>query len=792
MAAINAKGKTDVGSRIKEAETYYSMGLLDESLGVYEELISAISDDDAGNREAIQEKIDLLREEVKAKDKKLARTASSADISMIKETLSIEENLTEILDSAIAFKELGLFREAIAQYEKTLDFDYSFSKVVPELAGCLLELHSPREVITRIDEIIGNRNLDNQETAQTKYLLGLEVEKRGHNELALDQYKIALDFDPEHKEIKNRVNLMRAGISSGSKYDYLLSNNIVSAEQLQQALVTSKKINKSVEYVLINNLKVNRDDVAASLSGYYGCPFRSFDPALPIPVELIRNLKKAFLLHDLWVPLSWERNEVEILIDDPNDLRKTGQIKGLIKTNKIILSVGIKEDIVQFISHFFDRKVEEPVEDMIEELEMIPDIAFEEEDEEEELEEEFMDESSSQVVKFVDQVVVAARRMNASDIHIEPSPITKNTQVRIRMDGVCHEYAKVPNSMARGIISRLKIMGNLDIAERRLPQDGKVKFKRKGIPGFEMRLATMPTTGGFEDAVLRLLAKAGAMKIDEMGFNQRDLDAILRVIQQPYGLILVVGPTGSGKTTTLHACVGHINKPSVKIWTAEDPVEITQAGLRQVEVNPKIGLDFARVMRSFLRADPDIILIGEMRDYETASTGIEASLTGHLVFSTLHTNNAPETVTRLLDMGLNPINFSDSFRGVLAQRLVRRLCEKCREQYHPSQEEFDDLAAEYGKDQFETTGIEFSQELTLYRAVGCEVCANTGYKGRIGIFEMVEGTPEIKRLIKQQATSEEIGAQATKEGTATLKQDGIRKVFSGITDISEVRRVCIN
>jgi type II secretory ATPase GspE/PulE/Tfp pilus assembly ATPase PilB-like protein len=291
--------------------------------------------------------------------------------------------------------------------------------------------------------------------------------------------------------------------------------------------------------------------------------------------------------------------------------------------------------------------------------------------------------------------------------------------------------------------------------------------------------------------VLRLLAKAGAMPLDDMGLTERNLTIIKKIISQPYGLFLVVGPTGSGKTTTLHAALGHINKPGIKIWTAEDPVEISQVGLRQVEVKPKIGLDFARVMRAFLRADPDVIMIGEMRDYETASTGIEASLTGHLVFSTLHTNSAPETITRLLDMGLNALNFSDAFRGVLAQRLVRRLCKDCCEKYHPGKEEFDELVEDFGREAFDALDISYSPDLVLYKGKGCNTCNGTGYRGRMGIHEMMEGTPAIKRLIKKQASAEELFRQAASEGMHTLKQDGILKVLKGYTDMSEVRRVCI-
>ena len=383
---------------------------------------------------------------------------------------------------------------------------------------------------------------------------------------------------------------------------------------------------------MIEHFNLPKSEVGKSLSLFYGCPFRSFDPDIAVPVELIGNLKKTFLLHDLWVPMSWGKQGVEILIDDPGDLRKTGQIRGLTKTTKIIFSVGIREDIEKYVLHFFDKKAESSAEDMISELDMIPDISFEEEEDEDLEEDDLLNEDSSQVVRLVDQIIINAYRSNASDIHIEPSPETRKTRIRFRMDGVCQEYAQVPEYMSRGILSRIKIMAGLDIAERRLPQDGKLKFRRKGVPPFELRLATIPTAGDREDAVLRLLARAGAMAFSDMGLNERNMRIMERILEQPYGMILVVGPTGSGKTTTLHSALGRINKPGIKIWTAEDPVEITQEGLRQVEAKPKIGLDFPRIMRSFLRADPDVIMIGEMRDFETASIGIEASLTGHLVF----------------------------------------------------------------------------------------------------------------------------------------------------------------
>ena len=574
----------------------------------------------------------------------------------------------------------------------------------------------------------------------------------------------------------------------------MLKTRAVNTGQLQNALALSKKSSRSVETILIENMQISREQVGKSLSLYYGVPFKSYDEKMELPHELVRRLKKPFLLQNCWVPLAWELSSVQILIDDPKDLTKTDTIPGLINAKKIQWVVGIREDIEKTIHLLFqgDKDRQDAADqDDVDQFEMLPDIDFEEEyDDQEPVED--VDEASGQIVRMVDQILINAYRKNTSDIHIEPSVITKKTAIRYRIDGVCQEVLSVPNSNARAIMSRIKIMANLDIAERRLPQDGKIKFRRKGVKPFELRLATLPTTGGFEDAVLRILAESGAMMLDDMGMTERNLTVLKRIISQPYGLVLVVGPTGSGKTTTLHAALGHINKPGVKIWTAEDPVEITQAGLRQVEAQPKIGLDFARIMRAFLRADPDVIMIGEMRDHETAAIGLEASLTGHLVFSTLHTNSAPETITRLLDMGLNPLNFSDAFLGVLAQRLIRRLCKKCRTAYHPSQEEFDEIAADFGRQAFAATGIRYGPDLSLNRVAGCEDCSGIGYRGRTGAHELMDGTKEIKRMIKKAAPTEELLVQAARDGMTTIKQDGIIKAFHGITDTAEIRRVCIS
>jgi type II secretory ATPase GspE/PulE/Tfp pilus assembly ATPase PilB-like protein len=400
-------------------------------------------------------------------------------------------------------------------------------------------------------------------------------------------------------------------------------------------------------------------------------------------------------------------------------------------------------------------------------------------------------ESDSVIMQLVSRIINDAYNRRASDIHIEPNVGRKNVEIRYRIDGDCALYQTVPFSYRAAIISRIKIMSNLDITVKRLPQDGKIKFRRPTGEEIELRVASIPTQGGVEDVVMRILAKGETMPLEEMGLLPRNYDELVNIISKPYGMVLCVGPTGSGKTTTLHAALRHINRPDRKIWTAEDPVEITQYGLRQVQVQPKIGFDFAAAMRSFLRADPDIIMVGEMRDFETAKTGVEASLTGHLVFSTLHTNSAPETIVRLLDMGIDPLNFADALLCILAQRLVRTLCIKCKEQYHPSQDEYDDIAESYGREAFAKLNIPYNNNFKLYRAKGCETCDKTGYKGRMSIHELLVGTDEIKRMVQKHATVEIMREQAMKEGMTTLLQDGILKSFKGYTDFKQVRRVCI-
>ena len=794
MSDIHENEKIDIDLKIREAETYRSQGLFAESLEIYEEILSVSTELDPDIGETAQKKIALLKEEIERLEKEVP-SLSDQDISYLKETLDSEETAHAIFTSALSLKELGLFREAVEEYTKLFDKDYPIVKIIGDLLECLFAIHSPSKVIDYIEKLIKERNLSDREKSDIHYKLGAEMEKHGNTDLALELYEQVKKIDPEYEGIQTRTEQLQSSRAYDSRYSYLLESKLVTTSQLQNALAISKKTKNSVEYVLMEQNRIEKEGIGKSLSLFFKCPFIAFSPDMPVPYELLTKLKQSFLLQYSWVPLNWEMTSrtVDILIDDPNDLIKTDHIAALIYTNNINYFVGIKEDIEKIIKYFYDKRHETGTiadENVVDSFDIMPDIDFEEDEEDEVVEE--IDEASSQVVRMVDQIFITAYRKNVSDVHVEPSPTSKTTSIRFRIDGVCQDFLQVPITHAKAILSRIKIMSGLDIAEKRLPQDGKIKFKRKGVKTFELRIATIPTVGGYEDAVLRILEEAGARKLDDVALNEKNLKIVKKVISQPTGLFLVVGPTGSGKTTTLHSALGYINKPGIKIWTAEDPVEITQPGLRQVQCQFKIGLDFARIMRAFLRADPDVIMIGEMRDKETASIAVEASLTGHLVFSTLHTNNAPETVTRLLDMGINPLNFADAFQAVLAQRLARVLCKNCRKKYHPSDEDINVIKKLYGKEHFDSSGLELTPDTVIYQTEGCDDCYETGYKGRLGIHELMEGTKEIKRMIKKEASPEELFIQASNQGMTTLVQDGIVKVLEGLTDITEIRRVCVS
>lgn len=570
-----------------------------------------------------------------------------------------------------------------------------------------------------------------------------------------------------------------------TKFDYLLENHLLTQKELTKAVNDSRQRREAVESTLLREYKVPKTELGESLARYFKVPFVAYNSSYPIPGELLSGLKVPFMRNNLWVPLRNEDNHPVIAIDDPHDLKRIDEIKALFPGRQLKFVVSLKQDILDFIKLFTaDEKEMAEIDDILSQLQ----------DENSEIEEaeSGVGEEDSAVVQLVNKIILDAFARNASDIHIEPYPGKQNTMVRIRVDGACTVYQTIPFAYRNAVVSRIKIMSDLDIAERRLPQDGKIKFKKYGGKDIELRVATIPTQGGLEDVVMRILAAGEPIPLEKMGFSDRNYENFLKCVVKPYGLILVCGPTGSGKTTTLHSALAYINRTETKIWTAEDPVEITQKGLRQVQVKPKIGFDFAAAMRSFLRADPDVIMVGEMRDKETTHIGIEASLTGHLVFSTLHTNSAPESIVRLLDMGMDPFNFADAILCIQAQRLCRTLCPDCKKEFNPSQAEFDELVREYDPEQFEkNTGIKYSSDLTLYKPAGCDLCNNTGYRGRMGIHELLVGTDEMKKLIQMRAKMEDIRDQAIADGMTTLKQDGIEKIFSGHSDLLQVRKVCI-
>jgi type II secretory ATPase GspE/PulE/Tfp pilus assembly ATPase PilB-like protein len=572
-----------------------------------------------------------------------------------------------------------------------------------------------------------------------------------------------------------------------TKWDHLFSIDLVNEEMIDAAREKSQKEGGSLAHYLSKDFSVPKKLILTSLSEFYRVPAVEFSPVAVRQDELLAPFTIDYLKHHLCVPVAFEGEKAVLAMANPKDLPVRDQfaqrLERGVKTN-----VATEEDVLALIDLFYPAEEQEApsterLKALIGEIDIgeRADVNLDSKDE--------VTEESSGLVRLVNKIIEQAYHKGVSDIHIEPY-LGGDVHIRFRIDGVCHQHAKLPGKIARAILSRIKIMSSLDIAERRLPQDGKIKFRKYGALDIELRVATLPTVGGLEDCVMRILAASKPLPLDEMGFRPDNLAGFKFAVSQPYGLVLVVGPTGSGKTTTLHSALGFINKPETKIWTAEDPVEITQAGLRQVQVQSKIGFDFARAMRAFLRADPDVIMIGEMRDAETAEAGVEASLTGHLVFSTLHTNSAPETVTRLLDMGLDPYSFGDSLLGILAQRLVRRLCKNCREPYVPEDDEVEELKQEFGNDAL-WEQVTKGKKPGLFRAPGCRTCGNSGYKGRMGIHEFMGNSDDLRAIVYRKGKISELRDRAISEGMTTLKQDGTLKVLDGYTDMKEVRRVCI-
>ena len=571
---------------------------------------------------------------------------------------------------------------------------------------------------------------------------------------------------------------------TASQFDHLLEQAVVSPAELESAMAEARRRNCDTEAVLLDTYQVPKTDIGRALSLHYGCPYVAYDERMAVDTDLLRGLNVDYLRMNYWMPLRRNGNHVEVLVDNPRDAAKVEHVRALLPGASLRWLVALRQDIVRFLQRASGQRGEfGGIEDILGELHDSTPMPQDEEPTGN------LREDDSVIVRLGNQIILDAHAQGASDVHVEPYATQRDTVVRLRIDGHCREYQRIPPSYRRALVSRLKIMARLDIAERRKPQDGKIQFRLPTGRDIELRVATMPVASGDEDVVLRLLTASEPLPLSALHMTPRNLERFEAAIRKPYGLVLAVGPTGSGKTTTLHAALGAINEPSRKIWTAEDPVEITQYGLRQVQVQPRIGFTFAAAMRSFLRADPDVIMVGEMRDAETAHIGIEASLTGHLVFSTLHTNSAPETVTRLLDMGLDPFNFADALVAVLAQRLVRTLCPACKAAYEPDETAWTALRQAYGADAFAALDAPGPAGVTLYRPKGCEVCQGLGYKGRVAVHELLVASEDVRHAVQSRARVTDLAALARQQGMTTLLQDGVLKVLGGLTDLTQVKAV---
>ncbi|MHB1099251.1 MAG: GspE/PulE family protein [Burkholderiales bacterium] len=661
------------------------------------------------------------------------------------------------------------------------------------------------------------REVDKRTGYRTKQMLVAPIVDAADNELVgvlqIINNKLGLPFQPMAEEgvvefaktlaiaLKQR---QRSHQLVRTRFDLLIADGVISAVEFDLASRSARRRGVSIEDVLIEEFQVKLPDLGKSLAHFFGVEYEPFKPDRIRPPDLLKNIKRDYVETNQWVPVDETKDGLVIISPDPERVQTSRIVNNVFPKHKLIYRVCTLREFAQTVEQFYGSgEGSSSIGELL--------SSMDGENESEDISDEISAAADNELVKLVNKIIIDAHKMGASDIHIEPYPGKGKIQVRFRKDGTLLPYVEIPSTYRNAIVARIKIMCELDISEKRRPQDGKIQFRKFGPLNIELRVATIPSAGGVEDIVMRILASGEPIPIEKIGLSGHALETLKDIVTKPYGLFFVCGPTGSGKTTTLHSVLGFINTPQTKIWTAEDPVEITQKGLRQVQMNPKAGFTFAVAMRAFLRADPDVIMVGEMRDQETTSVGIEASLTGHLVMSTLHTNSAPESIVRLLDMGMDPFNFADAILGILAQRLIKRLCKHCKRPEVASEEEIRRLLSEYceelkhteawkqdsnavlGKiyDEWVKAHANEKGEFTLYRQVGCPECSGTGYSGRLGIFELLEGTDAVKKNIQERARVSELFATALSEGMRTLKQDGIEKVLQGITDMQQVRSACI-
>jgi len=567
--------------------------------------------------------------------------------------------------------------------------------------------------------------------------------------------------------------------------DILVESGLVTREQVEAAFKGQKGKKLQVGELLIMKGLITEEQLLSALATKFRLRFVDLETVIPSDAAL--NAISEGLATRLKVfPISLEGRTLVVATCAPTDLTIGDNLR--FSTNFATeLVVAPSRQIAAAIDKYYRNRVE-TVDTLLNSMKGEAEtVTIEEEVDDSRL----LFEPDSKIISLVNRILIDAYRRGASDIHFEPGIGTEPLNIRYRVDGECVSAHKVAASYKGAIAVRIKIMADLNIAERRRPQSGKIllRYRQQML---EYRVEITPMVGGREGAVLRLLAASKPLPLGGMGLLPHNLERFAGILEKPHGIVLCVGPTGSGKTTTLHSALGHINTQERKIWTAEDPVEITQAGLCQVQVNAKIGFTFAEALRSFLRADPDVIMIGEMRDAETSKIAIEASLTGHLVFSTLHTNSAPEAAVRLIEMGMDPFNFSDALLGILAQRLAKKLCPHCRKEARDQRQRYDEVAASLKQIAGERDEVipDF-KEAKFMKAVGCDECGGTGYKGRIALHELMVGTETVKTAIRRGVGMDELRAIAMDEGMWTLKMDGLMKVLRGDTDLEQILKVCM-
>ncbi len=551
--------------------------------------------------------------------------------------------------------------------------------------------------------------------------------------------------------------------------DILLEDGLITTDQLSVAVDQHQTLGRSLGRVLVDQGILSETQLVAALAQQIGLRFIDLSD-FPVDGSALARIPGSVCRQHMAIPIGFEDGRIVVAMADPANVFAADDIR-TISGYEVLPAVATRADVAAAIDRYY--RADSDLDDLTTALEDADEATG---DDLAGLKEVVED---APIVKFVNLLITQAIQDRASDIHLEPTE--QDLRVRYRIDGVLHEVMRSPKSIQSGVISRLKIMADINIAERRIPQDGRLSVSAHGKK-VDLRVATLPTVWG-EKVVMRILDNSTArLDLSELGFTQNNYERYSESFGKPYGMILVTGPTGSGKSTTLYATLNILNRPEVNIITVEDPVEYRLPGISQVQTNAKAGLTFASSLRSILRSDPDIVLIGEIRDHETAQIAVEAALTGHLVLSTLHTNNAPSAITRLTEMGIEPFLVGSAVDAVLAQRLARRLCMKCKEAYTPTEETL--TAAKVNWDL--STGIP-----TLYRPVGCPSCSNTGYKGRMALHEVMMVNEEIERLAVEHAPATEITAAALRSGMVTLRNDGMTKVLNGTTSIDEILRVVV-